>query len=143
MISDLPDAETLDRQDMQGLNPYGMHSENLNKYIRNNHMPVSNNHWSQAESGMLGNLDRAGYGRSFGNSHHATLSDMDEMMAYGQPPIPPQHQSILINCIDIAKHVQDCPICSRFYNNDKTTYVITIVVLSIVCLLLLKKILNV
>jgi hypothetical protein len=47
------------------------------------------------------------------------------------------------NCVDIAKHIQDCPICSRFYNNDRTVYIIAIVVLSIVCLLLLKRILNV
>jgi hypothetical protein len=47
------------------------------------------------------------------------------------------------NCVDIAKHIQDCPICSRFYNNDKTAYIIAIVVLSIVCLLLLKRVLNV
>lgn len=47
------------------------------------------------------------------------------------------------NCVDIAKHIQNCPICSRFYNNDHTAYIIAIVVLAIVCLLLLKRVLNV
>ncbi len=50
---------------------------------------------------------------------------------------------IVINCIDIAKHVENCPICSRFYNNDKSIHMIIIVVLSIICLLLLKKVLKV
>ena len=48
-----------------------------------------------------------------------------------------------ISCLDIANHVSDCPICSKFYNNDKTVYIIVIVVLAIVCLLLLKKVLDV
>jgi len=48
-----------------------------------------------------------------------------------------------ISCLDIANHVKDCPICSRFYNNDKTVYIIVIVVLAIICLLLLKKVLDV
>lgn len=53
-------------------------------------------------------------------------------------PSPPQ-----FNCIDIARHIQDCPICSKFYSSDKTIYIIVIVILAIVCLLLLKKVLNV
>ena len=48
-----------------------------------------------------------------------------------------------ISCLDIANHVKDCPICSKFYNNDKTVYIIVIVVLAIICLLLLKKVLDV
>lgn len=49
----------------------------------------------------------------------------------------------VLNCVDISNHVQGCPICSRFYHSDKTIYIIVIVLLSIVCLLLLKRILNV
>ena len=46
------------------------------------------------------------------------------------------------NCIDICNHINDCPICSKFYSNDKTVYVIAIVVLSIICILLLKRVLD-
>ena len=69
----------------------------------------------------------------------------------GSPP-PPQPQpyhvqqhppQIQFNCIDIARHIADCPICSKFYNNDKTVYIIAIILLSIVCILLLKRVLNV
>ena len=68
-----------------------------------------------------------------------------------QEPVPPpakmhhenQFNPMSINCLDIARHVEGCPICSRFYNNDKTVYIIAIVILSIVCLLLLKRVLNV
>lgn len=46
-------------------------------------------------------------------------------------------------CIDVATHIANCPICSKFYNNDKTMYVIAIIVLSIMCILLLKKVLDI
>uniref|UniRef100_A0A6C0EL58 Uncharacterized protein n=1 Tax=viral metagenome TaxID=1070528 RepID=A0A6C0EL58_9ZZZZ len=87
-----------------------------------------------------------GYGAPMEHSNqYGTL----EMGVPSQPqpppePMPPQPPPApFINCIDIAKHVQDCPICSRFYRNDTTVYIIAIVVLAIVCLLLLKKVLDV
>lgn len=59
---------------------------------------------------------------------------------YSQDLITPSPSNF--NCIDIAKHVEQCPICSRFYHCDKTFYVVTIAVLIIICLMLLKKILD-
>ena len=46
------------------------------------------------------------------------------------------------SCLDVASHIESCPICSKLYNADKTIYIIAIVVLSIICLLLLKKVLD-
>lgn len=74
-----------------------------------------------------------------------------------QPPPPPQHPPhemmvpmpppppdwSRISCLDINNHITNCPICSRFYGRDNTVYIIAIIVLSIVCLLLLKRVLNV
>jgi len=48
-----------------------------------------------------------------------------------------------ICCIEIAEHIQSCPICSRFYNVDKTPYILAIVILSIVCIILLKRVLSI
>ena len=47
------------------------------------------------------------------------------------------------SCLEIADHVSNCPICSRFYKNDNTIYIIAIVVLLIICILLLKKCLDI
>ena len=47
-----------------------------------------------------------------------------------------------INCLDICNHIKDCPLCSQFYDNDKTIYIIIIVMLCILNLIFLKKILN-
>ena len=46
-----------------------------------------------------------------------------------------------ISCIEIAKHIKNCPICSKFYDTDKSLYIIVIIILLIFCILLLKKIL--
>lgn len=47
------------------------------------------------------------------------------------------------SCIDVANHLASCPICSRYYNNDKTIYIIAIIVLAVVCILLLKKVIDI
>ncbi len=48
-----------------------------------------------------------------------------------------------IYCIDVAEHISSCPICSKFYNVDKTPYILAIVILSIVCIILLKRVLSI
>lgn len=47
------------------------------------------------------------------------------------------------SCLDVAAHIMNCPICSKFYNTDKTLYIIAIVFLLVVCIILLKRIMNV
>ena len=56
---------------------------------------------------------------------------------------PPTKCICEINCIDVNEHIKGCPICSRFYNTDLTIYIIVIVFLSIICLILLKKVLKI
>jgi len=48
-----------------------------------------------------------------------------------------------IYCIEVAEHISNCPICSKFYNVDKTPYILAIVILSIVCIILLKRVLSI
>jgi hypothetical protein len=47
------------------------------------------------------------------------------------------------SCLEVADHIANCPICSKFYNTDKTMHIVIIVLLAIICIILLKKILNV
>lgn len=81
---------------------------------------------------------------------------MDQIpMEYFQPPeqdINGLHQGMepkwklpdgSPSCIDVANHIASCPVCAQIYNNDKTIYIVSIIVLVIVCLLLLKKVLDV
>ena len=47
-----------------------------------------------------------------------------------------------MSCLDIANHVEGCPICSKFYKNSNTLFLIIIFILSVFCLILLKKVLD-
>lgn len=59
-----------------------------------------------------------------------------------QPKLPNPLLYDTPNCIVVSNHIQMCPICSKFYNNDKSLYVITIVLLAIICIMLMKRVLN-
>lgn len=51
--------------------------------------------------------------------------------------------SQMLSCVDVCNHVNSCPVCSKIHNNDKTIYIILIILLSIITIICLKKILNV
>jgi len=125
MIDALPDLQDLER-DMQpqafpqqgGLVP---DSENTyKKFIRGSHQ-------MNPDSGMVG-------AQEFYQQPQPQFAPQAPPQPYPQQPF---------NCIDIVNHVQGCPICSRFYSNDKTLYIVIIVLLTIVALLLLKRVLNI
>lgn len=47
-----------------------------------------------------------------------------------------------LTCIQVAEHIKTCPICSKFYDTDKSTYVVIIGLLLILAVILLKRILE-
>jgi len=114
LIENLPELKDLD---ISGTNNSPLQEHN--KYIRNPHQ-------LSAEAGM------APMNAPVTNSPHPQHYPIYDM---------PNH--MLISCIDIAKHIQECPVCSKFYQSDKSAYIIIIVILAVACLLLLKKVLNV
>lgn len=123
-LSELPELEDLEKRnsDYNGILSRQVDDEKYQKYLRNTHKV-------DALSGM--------------SSHNNYMQEQYQMEQ--QPPqrmmMPPVQP--FGNCIDVARHIQDCPICSKFYSSDKTIYIIIIVILAIVTLLLLKRILNV
>ena len=73
------------------------------------------------------------------NPHHSSSPE------FFQPPPETTSSKTTVGsptCLEISDHVRNCPICSRFYKNDNAIYIIAIVVLSIICILLLKRVLN-
>lgn len=64
-----------------------------------------------------------------------TKAQEDEIKTYSMPDNTP-------SCLAVAEHIANCPICSKFYNDDKSIYIIAIVVLCVICILLLKKVLD-
>ena len=44
------------------------------------------------------------------------------------------------DCISVADHAANCIVCSRLYNNDKSLYLAIIGVLIVICVILMKKV---
>lgn len=136
MINELPELE-----DLEGPRPFQpairnqlkgyMSPENkeFQKYIREGHTPLQ-------ESGMHSSQQNYQFEPYYNPEFESNNLKEEGIKTYAMPENTP-------NCVEIAEHVANCPVCSKFYNNDKTIYVIAIVILAILCILLLKKVLDV
>ncbi len=150
LIDELPDLEDLESAGARPLSngirpsrsngldqrPDPSNDPRYTKFIRDNYQPPH-------QSGM--------------NRQETVLQEDFTKEQYPPPPPlpPPQYSSApttprLYNlphnspsCLDVAEHVASCPICSKFYNNDRTPYIIAIAVLLVICMLLLKRVLDV
>lgn len=128
------------------------------KYIRDNHRPM----------GMMGAGQNIQYsnqqayatnrqeGMGFSSPQQIQQQQrMDLAGAYGPDsgyiegfngaadPAPAPASTPTSHCVDVLHHCKGCPVCSRFYNNDNTLYLVIIAILAIFCIILLKKVLNV
>jgi len=124
-ISDLPELEDIEPRQMYGMQgmqqgPPGGMPEKFKKFIRPPMTPLAQ------ESGM--------------NPYQPQVPSHEQYFPPPQEVRRPSSDSP--TCLEISDHVGACPICSRFYKNDHSIYIIAIVVLSILCLLLLKRVLN-
>ena len=117
LIENLPELE-------DNSNSYASYDKNITKFIRKQ-MPNPSQ-----QSGMSGSSPK---------------------LNVPQPP-PDFYQDVYdqqinklpvtLYCLDVHSHIQTCPICSRFFKHDNSLYIIAIIVLSIICIILFKKILN-
>lgn len=150
MIEDLPDLD-----DIEGPPP---HQRAVNRgQIRSSRYPGAS---------MLPNGQEDKFGKFIRHGH--LVPQESGMSHHDFPPMnnPPLHtyappsleessyekpkQNIITHampdntpsCLSVAEHIANCPICSKFYNDDKTIYIIAIVVLVVICILLLKKVLD-
>ena len=144
-IDDLPELSDLAADDMMMLSPppssksdnkgnmmmnkgpFPPDQDKYKKYIRNSNTPPK----QFSESGMIP--------KSQLPPLPPQLQDDNDMMFYQ----PPQTLYGSPTCIDVANHINSCPICSKLYNNDKTMYVLCIIILAIICVILMKKCLGV
>lgn len=46
------------------------------------------------------------------------------------------------NCVDVANHAKDCPVCSQLYSNDNTVMYVIIAVLVLIIVLLFVKLMD-
>lgn len=124
----------------------------MDKFIRNNHVsfaPQSGMGSIQQSPNHLNqnNVQYQEYSEEYPPQYYSPESPMkyhpeqypnrvkEEFKTIDMPKNSP-------SCLDIAEHIMNCPLCSKFYHNDNTIYIITIVVLVIIVVLLLKKVLD-
>lgn len=108
-----------------------VHSDQVRKHIRMSSAPMPQSGMADIPPG------------------HTPVGPMMQAMQFNLAPGPNTNQKVSeqflppLSCLDIAGHIQDCPICSKFYSQDRTVYIILIVILAVTALLLLKKVLGV
>ena len=99
-----------------------------------------------SESGM--NINTAPSFQQGGNNsyNHTGYGGYSYMNSNDQSPV---EQIISITpskkectCVEIFEHIQSCELCSKFYKNDNTYYVASIIALLVICVFLLKKVLK-
>jgi arginyl-tRNA--protein-N-Asp/Glu arginylyltransferase len=125
MIDELPSLE-----DVENNNEYdeNLNNEQYQKYIRGTHRLKPDSGMTEKKYIPQHNIQQNSIQEDNINEYQNS-QNFDPLRA--------------IHCIDIIEHVKLCPICSRFYKDDKTIYIIIIIMLVLLCLILIKKILNV
>lgn len=100
-------------------------AQRVQKFIRENHV-------SPGESGMNYKQVQDTYMLEPPSQTSGDVQQQYPMLTTNPEP----------NCIDCARHASGCPVCKSYFNNDKTILYIAIIVLIVICLLLLKKVLD-
>ena len=126
MIDELPDLEDDENSNkpvIRGIRPNMTHQQMRQQHMFSPERQVIMNHPSR----MMDERPIAPVERQQHEAQHSFEYDKKKQLC----------------CIEIAEHIQTCPICSRFYNVDKTPYILAIIILSIVCIILLKRVLSI
>ena len=126
LVDELIDLDN--QQNMNNILPSGEQNK-YTKYIRNSH--VSKYPEMNIQQQMMTPNNMESYSQEF--------YDQQFPQHNLQQPVNKIPSNSPYSCLDIAGHINNCPICSKFYNNDKSLFIVTIVILIIVCALLLKK----
>ncbi len=82
------------------------------------------------------------------NPYQITIAPQHPTMAspsggsYGvtTPAVPAPNGGV--NCPSVMMHINSCPLCNKLYNPDRTLYILMIVILAVVCLVLMKRVMD-
>jgi len=151
LIENLPELQDLENYENSIIPPE--QAMKVDKFIRRNQVSFS------PQSGMgsihhsphhldKNNLQYQEYSQEYSPQYHSP----DSPKKYHIEQYPPSRVKEEVktidmpknspSCLDVAEHIMNCPLCSKFYHNDNTIYIITIIVLVIIVVLLLKKVLD-
>jgi hypothetical protein len=161
-LDELPDLDDLeiDNTNFSNIIPSEV-AEKYRKVIRSSHVPGEQSGMApqypqqqqqyhtqpqqQYQSQNIQRYTQPSYENYYQQSANKTpmLNEQYTPRLHTQTEMPMYRENFLnMSCLDFAGHVKGCPICSKFYNNDRMPYIITILFLVILCLILLNKVLH-
>lgn len=131
-IEDLPELSDIETYgDSSGMGG-GTVDPKMNKYIRNHTRQAYNNNMDIPS--QRNNLEPY-------PGQNYMIEEQPKQHAYREfyepTPLPTK-----LNCLDVCNHIKDCPLCSKYYHNDNTLFIIIIVSLLILTIILTRKVLN-
>jgi hypothetical protein len=132
-VEDLHDIEKMEQMEQMA-----------SKKMKQSHVPP-------ASSGMVSHLpqqiirDQGQLPRD--QQQPISVQNYPQNMMMSSPYVDMDNESVKevkanLNCLDVCDHIKTCPICTKFYKNDNTVYIVVIIVLIIISLLLLKNVLD-
>ena len=157
LIEDLEDIEDIeDIEDVEETDKYdAKNNVNVEKFIRksnnknfplNSGMNYNNTEYNprlfktdpiqHSPSEHIPSQQNHIYPSQYNRPYERHLNENDYYEPYENTKTPP-------TCVEISDHVKNCSVCSRLYQMDKTLYIIAIIVLAIICIILLKRIIDV
>ena len=117
---------------------HSMYNRNMNSY---NDVPVNHGMYNRNNGGIP--VNHSMYNRNINSYNDMDNYNNTELVEekYQNPYYSIPNNSPY-SCLDVSGHIENCPICSKFYNNDKSVYIISIIILLIISIILLKKVLE-
>jgi hypothetical protein len=151
LIEELPDLEDLERKQNQtdGFNMIPPdNATQIQKFIRNNvYEPPIESGMSQRHPQLQQHPQQQHPQQQHPQQHpqqqeQFTMQYMEDIRPYELPQQIYRHNGE-VNCINVSDHTSHCPVCSRLYQHNNSVYIVVIILLAIICILLLKRVLNV
>ena len=133
-IEDLPELSDIDNS-YGDSGMAGNTDPKMNKYIRNYTRQAYNN--SMDMNNNMNNNMNLRNADPYQSQVYMEQPKVYEKEFYEPTPLP-----TTLNCLDVCNHIKDCPLCSKFYHNDNTLFIIIIVCLLILTVILTRKVLN-
>ena len=121
------------------------YSNGSNRQYKENYTNISNNDYKENYTNISNNDYKENYRNGASNADYKENIYDEVTIDYkgrNNSELVAKKYNREFNCLDICNHVNSCPLCSKIYNNnDRTLYIIIILILFAICVILMKKLL--
>jgi hypothetical protein len=129
-------------EQLQRLQQYYNYMQNQNKYVENQ-FPYDQNNTALYANDLHQEKPPKSYYDRLRHSQNQNKVYTPENIKENEYYEPYEKLSNNSNmCPDVLKHAEECNVCSKLYKHDKTPFWIAIIFLTIICILLFKRVLE-